>query len=414
MHSRPILQGLAVSFLGAGLMLALSCNTGNPANPGHPVDRTTPKTQNELLAQRISTYGHGLLFDQNLKEIRLSTVSIKAMQEAILTEVLKSQPKPPGAEAKTDIERAMKWLSQDDLQPAEAMLLRSGLTSRWLVTASDRTVALYARRNEALLTYYWNTHPQLVQSVRPEILEALLRLRPWVSTSTRYMDDCRAHRVPIPPDWAETGTAWQAQGTLTQNLLRPGEFAQVWTYSDPAEEGACIALPRGSGAPGSLAGIICQSATTGHACFWDNIRRNGGPEVALGWRGQRLVINQLKDGSNLNSPCTDCHRGNNVYLISPDDPTWGKVLRGPLSGPSTGTFSTRVRASTDNEGGHPRYIPITTVPPRSGWVNTFATGGCAGSCHERPVVSAPPMPPDCARPASGSGPLDPENCYGTP
>jgi hypothetical protein len=215
--------------------------------------------------------------------------------------------------------------------------------------------------------------------------------------------------VPIPPDWAESGTPWVLQGTLTQNLLQPGEYAAVWTYSDPSTRGACIALPRGNGSVGTLNGFICQSATTGHACFWDNKRR--GSADAVGWRDLRLVISELQDGSNLakEENCTACHRGNNVFLISPDDPTWSKVLRGPLSGPSTGTFTTQVETSSDNQGGHPRYIPITTLPPRSSWENPFAPGGCAGACHELHLgnFSVPqPMPPTCNTAPGG--------CYGTP
>ena len=131
-------------------------------------------------------------------------------------------------------------------------------------------------------------------------------------------------------------------------------------------------------------------------------------EQFLGWSGMTLVISNLKDGSNLESACTDCHHGNNVYLISPDDPTWAKVLRGPLDGPSTGTFTTRVEASTDNAGGHPRYIPVSG---QDGWLNTFssATGSCT-TCHEQPRVGAvSAMPPACA-----GSPPDPSRCYGTP
>jgi hypothetical protein len=228
-----------------------------------------------------------------------------------------------------------------------------------------------------------------------------------VDVDTPYMADCRVHGVPIPPDWAESGTAWILQGNLKDgtNLLQPGQNAFVWTYSDPNVRGACIALPRGSGGPGSLAGIICQSATTGHACFWDNKLRTN-PAVAVGWSAQTLQISKLVDGSNLSENCTSCHRGDNVFLISPDDPTWRKVLTGTLSNPSTSlligpNFTTRVE-------GVARYIPLSTIPPRAGWENPAATG-CAGACHGNPVLgfsNVPnPMPPHCAT----SGVAD--NCY---
>lgn len=262
-----------------------------------------------------------------------------------------------------------------------------------------------------------------------------------VDVDTPYMAKCRARGVPIPPDWAGSGTAWVLQGNLdgpdphAVNLLQghePNRDAFVWTYSDPSVRGACIALPRGSGAVRSLASIMCQSATTGHACFWENMRATDpSPRTpgSLGWRNQTLMISQLADGTNLGETgnCPTCHRGNNVFIIAPDHPTWKKVLtgRGFVGGTHVnqgGTFTTQVESSSDMRGGHPRYIPITTLPtPRAGWENTFeAEGGCAGSCHENPADNVVgmmtaergrrkrmDMAPECAGPAGASV----ENCY---
>lgn len=240
-----------------------------------------------------------------------------------------------------------------------------------------------------------------------------------VNADTPYMAACRAQGVPIPPDWAETGTAWVNQGNLNTsgggtNLLQGAVDAHVWTYTDPNVRGACVALPRGDGRPGSLAGIICQGAS-GKACFWDNQPRTD-PNLILGWRGRKLVISELVDGTlfatggNVGGPCTTCHSGNNVFLMSPDDPTWAKVLRGPLNGgPSGGQFTTQVDSG--------RYIPLPVAP---NWVNPLAPGGnCGAGCHElpssdvrllrnnfnaTPPPNRMPMPPAC----------DAGGCIGTP
>lgn len=231
---------------------------------------------------------------------------------------------------------------------------------------------------------------------------------------TPYMTSCRRHNVPVPPDWQESTTAWQLQGNLGNgtNLLAetPGEDAFVWTYSGPVR-GGCIILPR----KGGLAGIICQGALTGFACFWDNKLRTDGPNASsIGWEGTRLTIAELQDGNELQENCTNCHRGNNVFLISPDDSTWATVLRGPLVTTLGSTFTTRVERSEDMKDGHPRYTPLSS---QTTWANTFRAGtsGCA-QCHELPDLGFgpgkvngqfPPMPPACA-----NGQSTAEDCYG--
>lgn len=375
----------------------------------HPTKPPSTKPDPTALAEKITYAGHGMLFDRNMKEIKLDESSYAEIQESILAATLKDPTVAKNTELLAAVEKARVLTASKQVKFNEKLFLNSAVINRLLRDASEDLRNRYGWRNDALISRYINAHVDYRKFLSHEILELLRRLGFFrVLNDTNYMADCRAKGVPVPPDWAQTGTAWVQQGTLTQNMLSPGQFAAVWTYSDHGKRGGCVALPRGTGAVGSLAGIICQSASTGHACFWDNKKRDD-PLQALGWDGKRLVISELVDGSNLSENCTGCHRGNNVFLISPDDSTWGRVLRGPLNGTRTLTFTTQVEASTDNTGGHPRYIPVTTTPPRSGWVNTFTAGDCASSCHEQPVVNAVgSMPPTCSNVSGVSG------CYGTP
>jgi hypothetical protein len=214
--------------------------------------------------------------------------------------------------------------------------------------------------------------------------------------NTDYMKRCSEQQVPVPPDWSETSTQWQYQGALTYNMLAPGDYAGVWTWEDPSKRGACVALPRGSGGPGSFAGIICQSAATGAACFWDNLLRAPAPGDRIEWASRTLQINQLQDGSNLSAPCTDCHTGNNVFLLTPDDPSWQHLLRDLPHEPGS-NFTTQVEHSSDWRDDHYRYVPITTATPRPGWNNWRRAPGCSGGCHEQPSVApiTGTMPPTC-------------------
>ncbi|MGL4648416.1 MAG: hypothetical protein ACRC1H_03335 [Caldilineaceae bacterium] len=372
-------------------------------------------------ANLIQTYGHGVFVFRYGQKVELTKPLIKTIQEAWLADILKQgslgQLSPDVQKA---IDDAQSWIKQPNATVDEGIHLRGAIADAVLQVSGDSLTALYGGRNAALLTHIIAGNQDWFTTIHPSVLEILRRMgtfRPIATTT--YIEDCRAQDVPIPPDWAETGTDWRLQGTLGTNILQPGAYAGVWTYSDPSLRGACIALPRGSGDGDSLAGIICQSAVTGHACFWDNIRRQPGPEIALGWRGVRLEIATLKDGSNLESPCTDCHVGNNVYLISPDDATWAKVLRGPLAG-TTGNFTTVVESSTDNRGGHPRYVPMVGNPPQAGWENRLpSSSGCAGACHEMPATGVlSRWPPAMATPAAVMPPACATggvvNCYGTP
>ena len=241
---------------------------------------------------------------------------------------------------------------------------------------------------------------------------------------TPYMRRCAKSGVPIPPDWSPTNPGgWVLHGNLKNgiNVLDPGNDAYVWTFADPVFRGACIALPRGGGgARGGIAGIICQSATTGRACFWDSRKRDDNNPTSeqplLDW-SQGLKTGELKDGSNLTEQssgvCPQCHRGDNVFIIAPDDPTWANVLR---NSPLAPTFSTKIETSSDVTEGNPRYVPLTSVTSggRVGWDNPKSAPGCAGACHESltlPFTTSSlntlraSMPPACAT----NGAV--QNCY---
>lgn len=251
---------------------------------------------------------------------------------------------------------------------------------------------------------------------------------------TAYMRTCRANDVPVPPDWKSSSSEWESHGNLHTILLTPNNmdkvqvdsttFASVWSYASPTVRGACLALGRNGGA----FQVICQSATTGHACFWGNDPSQASsrwtPETA------EVTMSSLRDPEQGFAPgtvpCTECHRGTNAFLVAPDDPTWATVLRPAQARP---TFTTRVEQSSPPEQSasgemaisHPRFIPIggKTVALN----NPLPTiPGCSGACHEshyeildkghttEGYVRIPrPMGPNCARNSPDNDPT--RNCY---
>ncbi|MBX3304302.1 MAG: hypothetical protein KF693_18985 [Nitrospira sp.] len=249
-----------------------------------------------------------------------------------------------------------------------------------------------------------------------------------------YLTSCREKGVPIPPDWAASSSEWERHGNVQTILLTPNHldrtpvddssFASVWSYTSPDVRGACIALGRSTG----TFQVICQSATTGHACFWSN--DTSSPSTSWNADTTDVPMASLRDPVQGFAPgtvaCTECHRGNNAFLYAPDDPTWATVLRPDQP---RQTFTTRVEQSS-HQGQltfgattitYPRFIPIggtsmlLTNPPPTG-------PGCSGSCHElhgailqknytvEGYVNIPrPMGPHCAANSPDEDPT--RNCY---
>ncbi len=184
--------------------------------------------------------------------------------------------------------------------------------------------------------------------------------------SLQYTKDCKAANVPIPPDWGDP--AWKLQGEIptTRLFLNAGNPVEVWTYSIDSKPGGCIALPRWESNKSSVTlGVICQSATSNKACFWDNRPHSGGPKFAPAELSSRSIRRDWVNGYDSalveGGKCTNCHRGSNVFALHSDT-----VLSPSLP------FNTQTTAP---------YTPINSL----GWTNPPLTtlpgaGGCT-SCH---------------------------------
>jgi len=391
--------------LAASLALFVSLAASQPTRPAEPLE-----------IERIAIVGHGLAFDSKMRSIPIDVKTIRSMQNSLRELLAKTRlASRPGMQSfAARVESAMAQARSEE----EKAILTGVLIRRQLEGADKRVRTAYDWRNNfliersrALLDRRFNGRYQISEAVLRLLREGGLIL---TAIETGYMSECRGQNVPVPPNFSMSKPgAWVKQGNLTYNMLDPGDPAEVWTWTDPARRGACVALPRDNGGPGSFAGIICQSATSGKACFWDNLTR-ANPTRRIPAATETMVIRDLQDGRTLdvNAPCTECHTGNNVFLMSPDDSTWAKLLRGPL--PAT-NFSTIFEPQANTVAGGPRYTPIA----HASWVNPALTIGCSGSCHGAPSASVqalwsglpaaqrPPMPPVCA-----AG--DFRNCYDTP
>jgi hypothetical protein len=199
-------------------------------------------------------------------------------------------------------------------------------------------------------------------------------------SSTAYSAKCKQEGVPLPPPFSSS--SWKKAGRLPANRIfastHPRADVLVYRPVDGSNQplGLCVALPRGDEAGSvELLGVICQGKRTGRACFWDNIDRTAVPQKEpVRVKGAKLSdvdIDLFADGALLGENCTNCHRGDNVFVIHED------------------TFM--ARAPMDAAARDPDTAPYTPIGQAGTWINprhASPPGNCT-SCHSLPEFSKP-------------------------
>ena len=197
---------------------------------------------------------------------------------------------------------------------------------------------------------------------------ALTVARTTINSGTDYINECRAAGVPIPPSMYKTGPGnWTNKGPLTTNFLGGGT-AELWEYRDG--NGLCLALPRYE-TPMSGAkpfGVICLGrGPASKACFFDNPRDVSFP------RNVQVPLESFVGGyaldANGQGTCTDCHAGENPFIVHPNDPAFAGIV--------------------GNDLGAEWYEPIVHPswpqnPPSSSQLEAFPSSPGCTDCHSRP------------------------------
>jgi hypothetical protein len=202
---------------------------------------------------------------------------------------------------------------------------------------------------------------------------------PGSGTLSSYMTECQNKGVPLPPPWGDS--AWQKVGELPPDKIFAATAlptVEVWVFKTPL--GICYALPRkdASGVIRAL-GIICQGQESSVACFWDNIRTDGSKIVGDSTKGMKA--NDMQGGDVLKENCTDCHRGENVFIIHPST---------PLQQNADSAGANKDPSDPNGKPTQPVKKPYTPLG-QSTWLNdssdlTFEADGCA-FCHELPKLT---------------------------
>ncbi len=319
---------------------------------------------------------HGMVLDENLREIppTLDNISFvlrrfseglasrsSAESNARIVEMLRSAPMEE-MDKNDELLRSValaRWLLKNNDYPQEASLEPMlGALEVWASIPTQEGMDLQFRNNSRLAP--------MLAAMDLEIQD----IPSDQSVVTDYFNECRREQVPIPPDWGHRN--WVFQSELDPNfsfVADSDSIAEVWTYVDPNVPGLCIGLPRKDVATKGIGlfGIICQSERTGKACFWDNVdwrtKYRLTPE-----QSKHMKISDIQNGSLVKENCTNCHRGENVFVIHP---------RTAVDLPK--------EFDTDPEGDW--YTPISR---QKIWGNPGPMKGmarCTG-CHELPELAA--------------------------
>ena len=138
-----------------------------------------------------------------------------------------------------------------------------------------------------------------------------------------YKNECRDAGVPVPEQVFSAD--WVNRGTFEQEFLSSGLEAELWMWESDDPPGVCLALPRWKvndqgQEVASVLGVICLGTQTSKACFFDN------PNTVEFPRHQVLDFDDFIGGAQLDTngqgTCTDCHAGENPFVVHPDKPAF--------------------------------------------------------------------------------------------
>ncbi|MFL6202445.1 MAG: hypothetical protein ACJ76J_25025 [Thermoanaerobaculia bacterium] len=335
-------------------------------------------------ADWIAMAYHGLVLDANFDVIPMDPETVSKIQESMF--LILQEPAREKVMNKYGRDPGLLFHEQT-LRGNDRVVLRTAVLEALLEESDEELQESYAWRHR-LIGRGANTRVKIQElAVRPQVRELLRRFRleedlPDVPDSAHtYVESCRAGGVPIPPNWPDA--KWISQGPLELVFLAKDLKAEVLAYKDPDPNvpGVCYALPRRD-SRGSIEflGIICQSAITGKACFWDN--RTIDNRLLTGVNVE-LKIDTIGNGMTLSETCTNCHRGANAFIIHP-----GTALelsrRAAVGGPyETSTRRPVVRFTPIAQLCWSNPGPLTLTEPSNGQSSCL-------ECHGLPETS-----PDC-------------------
>jgi hypothetical protein len=285
----------------------------------------------------VGAVGHGAILDAEGREIDPSPDFMLDVQRFYLKKLYLQADERQRAELNAKHQRLQET---GRLTQREQIFVNAALIDWLIETVKPEDAAHLLIRNNVLRNRFFESDPDTPRTLIERLGQAGL-IKPLSATSAggrEYIAECDRAGVPIPPDWGTP--AWTSRGALPRTFISQGPVAEVFSFEN--ERGVCLALPRWSGNTAGLLGIICLARETGNSCFWDNWDKNIGKAFPI-TKGSTVPLSKFGGGADLingNGVCTDCHAGENPFVVHPATPLdmgpqlIPKIWSNPLVDPS--------------------------------------------------------------------------------
>lgn len=317
------------------LLLVFSLSTLVDARETKNVYRLDKAASEALLnADPIYTFGHGKFFDRRGRVITIDREFIHHTQAYYLERLRAALAQSKNRQLQSDVatKEVMIYSLVDDAILADALVIEVLLDN--INTSKNARVWSI---NNGLRRYYI----EHLQTTRAKTIEGVYSRGLSLDTARRlkengvevladtnaggedYIRECEEAGVPIPPPMFSK--AWTNRNTFDTEFISEDSLAELWLYESDAPEGACLALPRyyeTNTNVADLLGIICLGRRSSKACFWDNPNGPAGDFP----RNVEVDISKFVGGADLpangQGTCTDCHAGENPFVVHPDVPAF--------------------------------------------------------------------------------------------
>jgi hypothetical protein len=340
------------------LLLLIGCFLSVPSAQTFPGDD-----------EPVAYVGHGALFDANGKEIVPTPEFIAKAQEwyrehlmarltpdkrsdfATLDKQFRETFQLHGQAQLVVQQRTLDWLMANSPDMNDGGRTMSKLNAlkfqlRWkLPQATDK--GLPKKRELFKLTQ------ELDQKLSSFVAAGIEAQQATVNAGKAYNEECAAAGVPTPPTIGKLDpqglNGWKTQGFIPPSaLFIVNTPTEVRTYHSSSPEGLCIALPRytdDTKTTVGIDGVICLGQKSSKVCFWDNQMMGAqfefpaGTQIPIGAADTSINAEgkyqagglELKGGSG--GTCTDCHAGENPFIVHPQVDLGGGLKMGQLNKP---------------------------------------------------------------------------------